>query len=52
MTAALDPALADRASASRPARIADFSRAASFEVTRLGPRDLDALRALTERPPV
>jgi methylenetetrahydrofolate reductase (NADPH) len=52
MTAALNSAVADRSSTPSPRRIADFARGASFEVTRLAPGDLDALRALPERPRV
>jgi methylenetetrahydrofolate reductase (NADPH) len=48
MTAA--PAIADRSSAPSLSRIADFAAEASFEVTRLSAGDLDALRALPERP--
>jgi methylenetetrahydrofolate reductase (NADH) len=51
MTAALN-AIADSGSTPSLSRIADFTRAASFEVTRLAPRDLDALRALPWRPRV
>jgi methylenetetrahydrofolate reductase (NADPH) len=50
MTAALNSAVADRSSAPSVRRIADFACAASFEVTRLAPGDLDALRALPARP--
>jgi methylenetetrahydrofolate reductase (NADPH) len=52
MTAALNSAVADRSSAASLSRIADFAGAASFEVTRLAPGDLEALRALSERPRV
>jgi methylenetetrahydrofolate reductase (NADPH) len=52
MTAALNSALADRNSAASLRRIADFAAAASFEVTRLAPGDLDALRTLPARPRV
>jgi methylenetetrahydrofolate reductase (NADPH) len=52
MTTALTPTLADRSSAANLHRIADFVGEASFEVTRLASGDLDALRALPERPRV
>jgi methylenetetrahydrofolate reductase (NADH) len=52
MTASPTPVLAHRSSAPSLRRIADFAGEASFEVTRLAPGDLDALRALPERPPV
>jgi methylenetetrahydrofolate reductase (NADPH) len=52
MTAAPIPLLADHGSAPSPRRIADFAREASFEVTRLAPGDLDALRGLAQRPRV
>jgi methylenetetrahydrofolate reductase (NADPH) len=52
MTAALNSALPDRRSTASLRRIAEFAAAASFEVTRLAPGDLDALRALPARPRV
>jgi methylenetetrahydrofolate reductase (NADPH) len=52
MNAAPSPTLADRSSDQSLRRIADFAQAASFEVTRLTPGDLDALRMLPARPPV
>jgi methylenetetrahydrofolate reductase (NADPH) len=52
MTAAPTPVLAHRSSAPSLRRIADFAGEASFEVTRLAPGDLDALRTLPERPRV